>query len=106
MVNSQGSRWSRVRVAVGLVLVTLLLVDGYAMYSEWFGWDRGGMHGRNPVQENWDPRTGRGLVLAFPLVVGLAFVVWGWPRIIDRIRVERAAIRDAQVEYERTHSWN
>lgn len=99
-------RWTFPRITVGVVVAALLVLDLYAMYSGWFGWDGGGFHVVDGVLDNWDDRNGRGIVLAVPLAVALAFVLWGWPRIIGRISAERADIREAVEQYRRVHSWD
>jgi ABC-type dipeptide/oligopeptide/nickel transport system permease subunit len=87
--------WSRLRVGAAVLLAGLLALDLYAMYAEWFGWDRGGFREPNPVDQNWDARNIRGLSLAIPIAIALTVVVVAWPRIARRIRADLAELRRA-----------
>jgi hypothetical protein len=73
---------------VAAFLTGLLVLDLYAMYAEWFGWDRGGFRGPNPVEQNWDARNIRGLSIAIPLALALTLVVVAWSRIARRVHAD------------------
>jgi hypothetical protein len=98
-VDAEARRWTMPRSAIAVVLVALVVLDIYAMYSGWFGWNPGG-------ERTWDDRNGRGVALAAPLVVGLVFVLWGWPRIFGRIRSDLARMHREEDNYRSTHSWD
>jgi hypothetical protein len=105
-VDREARQWTAPRIVIATLVLSLLVIDCYAMYAGWFGWDRGGMHGQNPVVENWDSRSGRGVLIAAPLVLTLGFVVVGWPRVFGRIRVERKEIRRGMDRHRMSHSWD